>query len=47
MEEEEGDLVSEVGSHPFARMTPDQDQHRKEQLGKSRPPTEEETYMRK
>ena len=45
-EGEEGGLVGEVGNHPFAAMTPDQDQDRKNQLGRSRPPTEEELQQK-
>lgn len=44
--EEEGGLVEEAGSHPFAAMTPDQDAERRSQLGRSRPPTQEETQQR-
>ena len=44
---EEGGLVEEVGSHPFSSMAPDQDQQRKEQLGRSAPPTEEEIQQKK
>ena len=43
----EGGLVEEVGSHPFSSMAPDQDQHRREQMGRSKPPTEEEIQQKK
>lgn len=45
-EEEEG-LVSEVGSHPFASMTSDHDQQRREQITRNRPITEAESQMKK
>ena len=38
--------MEEAGSHPFAAMTPDQDAERRNQLGRSRPPTQEETQQR-
>lgn len=45
-EEEEGGLVSQVGSHPFSSMTADHDQERREQIVRSGPPTEEETQIK-
>ena len=46
--EEEGEgLLDEVGSHPFAAMTPDQDHERKKQLDHVRPLSEEELQQKK
>ena len=44
---EEGGLIEEVGSHPFASMSPDLDQERRTQLNRSRPPTVEEERQRR
>lgn len=38
---------SQVGSHPFSSMTADHDLERREQIVRSRPPTEEETQIKK
>ena len=48
-EEEEGEeeLVEEVGSHPFAAMTPDQDSARRDQVSRSLPPSQEEVQQRR
>ena len=46
-EEEEEGLVVEAGSHPFAAMTPDQDEERRNQLGRSRPLTLQEIQQKK
>ena len=46
-EEEEGELMEEVGSHPFAAMTPDQDSERRNQLGRTRPPSQEEIQQKR